>query len=254
MDRFQRPDSLAEAVTHGHGRCPLPATHDRLDECHYWWHQMAKQYHEPAYFRWSFGAFIQGARNVTWMLQSEKDAFSDFSWYSAWQTAARQVPTLKWLNETRVTLTKRAALEPTSWARFRCLKEQVDPEYAPDDDDLYFHLNPFLCTHEYIRGGPIEDHGHEYQRSWEVAELPGRELLEVGAEVYDLLAEVVGVAHEHLGHAFTTAKDVERERPLVIDPTGRHRMPCMVDTANYRTISTYIRDGAEHWDDGPEHV
>jgi hypothetical protein len=45
--------------------CPIPNTHDRLFEMHYWWHEMARNYHEPDPFRYCLGAFIQVARNVT---------------------------------------------------------------------------------------------------------------------------------------------------------------------------------------------
>jgi hypothetical protein len=168
---------------------------------------MAKAYQEPSYFRWSLGAFIQAARNVTWMIQSEKAIFDDFTWYEEWQAQARVSPTLKWLNDTRVFLTKRSALAPTSWARFRCLMEQINPDYELDEEeDLYINLNPFLCTHQYIRSGPVEDHGHEYQRSWEVEELPGRELLDVAAEVYDLISEVVDLAHRAVGSGMSVVR------------------------------------------------
>ena len=31
--------------------CPIPSTHDKLHEAHYWWHEMAEDYHEPNGFR-----------------------------------------------------------------------------------------------------------------------------------------------------------------------------------------------------------
>ncbi len=49
---------------------------------------MAHYYHEPEPFRYRLGAFIQAARNVTFMLQNEKMAFEDFSWYEAWAERA----------------------------------------------------------------------------------------------------------------------------------------------------------------------
>jgi hypothetical protein len=250
------PRSLAESITLGHGSCPIPETHDRLDECHYWWHQMARNYHEPANFRWSFGAFVQAARNVTWILQAEKSSFDDFDdWYTRWQSRAKTNTILEWLNETRVTLTKRAALAPRSWARFRCLFEQVDPGYDPDEEeDLFVWLNPFKCTHAYIREGLVENHGHEYQRSWEVAEIPDRELLDVCAEIYDLLAEIVVVAHSKVGASMKTVTRAEGDGELRPAPSSNHRLPCMDDTEAHRTVSTYVRDGQEVWDNSPEHL
>lgn len=251
------PDSLAEAVALGHGACPIPATHDRLDECHYWWHQMADQYHEPPYFRWSFGAFITAARSLTFMLQSEKANLQDFDqWYGAWQDNARESPTLGWLNESRRILTHRSALSTKSWARFRCLFEQVDPSYVADEEeDLYLHLNPFKCTHAYIREGFVENHGHEYQRSWEVAELPDRELLEVCAEIYDVMADLVDTAHVQAGGSgMSTVRRDPRDGQLIAVPHTGHHLPCMNNTESYRTVQTYIKDGAEVWEDSPGHV
>lgn len=217
---------------------------------------MGRNYHEPPYLRWSFGAFIQAARSVTWMLRSEKSGFNDFeSWYAPWQQRASENPKLRWLNETRVTLTKRAALAPRSWARFRCLFEQVDPSYCPDEEeDLYIHLNPFVCTHAYIRYGPVEKHGHEYERSWEVDDMPGRELLELCADIYDLLGEVVQIAHVEAGAGMGTVKRDNESGGLWSVPRVRHELPCMDKTEYYRTVRTYVRDGQEVWDDAPEHV
>lgn len=66
------PQTLAEKVAAVGSKCPIPATHDRLFEIHHWWHEMARWYHEPEPFRYRLGAFIQAARNVTFMLQTEK--------------------------------------------------------------------------------------------------------------------------------------------------------------------------------------
>jgi len=55
---------------------------------HYWWHEMARNYHEPEPFRYSLEAFVQAARNVTWVLQKEKRVFEDFSWYEEWAARA----------------------------------------------------------------------------------------------------------------------------------------------------------------------
>src|ERR1039457_7241249 len=99
MDSRGGPDSLAEALAEGRGQCPIPATHDRVNECHYWWHEMARNYHEHNGFRWSLGAFIQAARSMTFMLQAEKGSFKDFGWYEQWQSEARQEPLLRWVND-----------------------------------------------------------------------------------------------------------------------------------------------------------
>jgi hypothetical protein len=44
--RNPEPESLAESLAGDDGVCPIPLTHDRLEEVHYWWHEMARNYHE----------------------------------------------------------------------------------------------------------------------------------------------------------------------------------------------------------------
>ena len=97
------PANSAESLGGEGNSCAIPLTHDRLAECHYWWHEMVRTYHEPTQFRWTLGAFLQAARSVTFMLQSEKGVFPDFSWYSEWvDLVAKTTPVLKWLNDARV--------------------------------------------------------------------------------------------------------------------------------------------------------
>jgi len=82
--RNPEPESLAESLAGDDGVCPIPLTHDRLEEVHYWWHEMARNYHEPNQFRYSLGALVQAGRSVSFMLQKEKHVFADFRWYQSW--------------------------------------------------------------------------------------------------------------------------------------------------------------------------
>lgn len=253
------PKSLGEAITEGHGSCPIPQTHDRLEECHHWWHEMAKMYHEPAAFRWRLGAFLGAARSVTFMLQAEKGSFEDFSWYDEWRRKAGDDPLLRWLNENRRLHTHQRSIAPTSWATFRCLFDDDDPRYVADEDveeewqgPVSIVLNPFRCTHYYIRTAVQEDHPHEYTRYWEAEDLPDQELLEVCAAIYDRLAGVVEIAHLHVGARMGTA---ERSSGEWLPDTGAHHLPCMNDTESYRVVTTRLdQNGDEVWDDDPPHV
>ena len=255
MDRLRGPENLAEALTQGRGQCPIPATHDRLNECHYWWHEIARNYHEPNEFRWSLGAFIQAARSMTFMLQAEHRSFKDFTWYADWQSKARQEPLLRWINDTRVQMVHQSALATSSWARFTCLFKKSDPRARRRDqddwDDPYagpidIVLNPFLCTHYYIKTGLAEDHPHEYLRHWEIDSLPNRELLDACAGVVDLLHELSIEAHtqasaaasiEHRGHSSVKS--------------GDHVYPCMNNTRKHRAVRTRLKNGIEVWKNEP---
>ena len=52
--------------------CAIPTTHRRLVDAHRLWHQSLDAYHDPDGFRANLNATLQGMRNVTFALQSEK--------------------------------------------------------------------------------------------------------------------------------------------------------------------------------------
>ena len=247
MSRAKPPRSLAEKVAAPGHACRLPATHDRVDECHYWWHEMARNYHEPTPFRYSLGAFIQAARSVTFMLQSEKHVFQDFSWYGEWVNSAKDSELLRLLADKRTTVVHRAALDTSSWIELRCLRV-VGVDVLDDMEDVArYAMRPFECTHSLIRGYDDfvlnmggEDHPHEIVRHWELDDLPGRELQDAAAEIHDRLSEVNAVAHELTGSSLAGNWE-DGERPL----------PCMRDTRKHRVARIERRAGVPVWLDEP---
>jgi hypothetical protein len=51
--------------------CPIPMSHDRFVEAHYFLHEMLENYHEPQSFRYSANAFLSAAKSVVELLQME---------------------------------------------------------------------------------------------------------------------------------------------------------------------------------------
>jgi hypothetical protein len=240
VPRNPEPEDLADNLAARGSRCPIPATHDRLFEVHHWWHEIARWYQEPDPFRYALGAFVQAARGVTLMLQTEKEVFKDFGWYGEWVANAKRDPLLTWLNETRVELVHRKALEPHSWLEMRCIENPRDP-FGEDDDPVRIKVSPFMCTHYYMNQGPHTDHTHEYTRHWSMAGLGPRELLEVSADIYDRLDDVVRMAHERLGASMASHRRTGSRRAL----------PCMEDLTRFRVVRTTLKDGKEVWLDEP---
>ncbi len=237
-----RPRNLAEKLGVEGSPCPIPATHDRLAEVHYWWHEMAEWYHEPDPFRYRLGAFAQAARSVTLMLQKEKAAFADFGWYEVnWVPRAKLDPVMKWLDSTRTNLFHRQSLEPSSWLEMQCFR---NPRESPWDEDNVpaGTVDPFQCTHYYINQGPSTDHGHNFTRLWSMDGLGGSELLSVCADIYDKLDELVSEAHQRLGVSTVS----------YAGPESKRRLPCMGDTDKYRIVKTRIRKGKEVWINRPK--
>ena len=228
------PESLAQVLAPG-GSCPIPATHDRLQECHYWWHEMARNYHEPSPFRYSLGAFLQAARSVTLMLQAEKRAFSDLNWYKEW-ASGENGQALSWVNDNRVSHFHQAALDTNSWMELRCL--DAEGEVAQSS---VFRVNPFICTHSSIRESDAivssedENHDHEFVRHWELNDLRDQELLEACSKAYAILSSLLDRAHAEAGSK--TKQNYPGSVP-----------PCMLETSLHRTARV---DQSKTWIDQP---
>src|SRR4051812_9544385 len=79
MEVSEEPEP-SERGSFGHG-CPVPSTHDKLQESHWFIHEMVRHYHDPSGFRYSLGGFIQAARNTTFMMQSE---LANAKWFRPW--------------------------------------------------------------------------------------------------------------------------------------------------------------------------
>ena len=246
LTRNPAPDSLPEHLAGDGGACPIPRTHDRLHEAHYWWHEMARNYHEPDQFRYSLGAFVQAGRSVTFMLQKEKHVFADFGWYQSWVEESKKSPVLSWLESARTNVVHREALVPGSTLELRCLG---DPRHAhgKDDDPTRIRVSPFQCTHYYIHtrlfslNAMFSDHAHEFERRWSMEGLEGREVLEVCADCFDQLDEMVHYAHQQPGVEMESSRREGSSR----------RLPCMEDTAPHRVARTVMRDGQEVWVNEP---
>lgn len=71
--------------------CAFSDTDEKLDEAHYFLHEMLNKYHDPAPFRYSLNAFLQSLRSVTLYLQREGRAeFENFgTWYANQQDAMK---------------------------------------------------------------------------------------------------------------------------------------------------------------------
>jgi hypothetical protein len=236
------PKSLAESLGAQGSACPIPFTHDRLREVHHWWHEMARYYHEPEPFRYAFGAFVQAARNVTFVLQKEKGIFPDFAWYAEWVSKAKQDALLTWLLDTRNDFVHRQSLEPKSYLRMRCIDNPRQNHFDDEDGDGsdIYNVSPFACTHYYIGTGWRTDHAHEFTRHWEMDGLP-YEILKTSADIYDRLDDLVTKAHKRLGATMQSYR---------ASPDGR-ALPCMEDIDKHRVIFTTVQDGKEIWNNEP---
>jgi len=66
--------------------CPISNTHQRLRQAHILWHQAAENYQNVDVFLTNVNSLIQELRNISFILQTEKDKIPGFdAWYEPWR-------------------------------------------------------------------------------------------------------------------------------------------------------------------------
>ena len=247
---------MAKAQTHiGSGdvsRCPIPKTHRRLIEAHVLWHQTLQQYHQPEFFHANLNATIQALRNVTFVLQAEKAAITNFEqWYAPWQELLRANPLLKWLKEARNIVVKQGELELNSTAvvklvtwRDDILIESIVPPTIPPS--LILRNLPLLelINNSKVSPGDAKNAAVVIERCWRVPDWPDREILDVLAEAYGVLSNLVLDAHVILRESGCISS--ESDHPDF--PSAHHRtgmLGCMLLGAEDRVHKFELSTGQE---------
>jgi hypothetical protein len=187
-------------------KCPCPSTHDKLQEAHYFVHQMVDHYHEPDQFRFSLSAFLQASRSVTFFLQTEAASSPGMkSWYQATQASLAADADLKALNSLRVQTVHKTALAVNSRARIGMYKHgscrlalPMIP-MKPDTDGFTGLITARMLLDDFNLVNPQrvwigEEIGID--REWILEELPGREITKVCIDSLEQLRRIVWDAHE----------------------------------------------------------
>jgi hypothetical protein len=93
--------------------CPIPSTHDKIEETHYFLHQVAETYHWPEPFRWNLNAFLQALRSATFYLQAERHQVPGFdAWYPRKQAVMEKNGLLRRFKEGRDVVVHKGMLLP----------------------------------------------------------------------------------------------------------------------------------------------
>jgi hypothetical protein len=187
--------------------CPLPKTHRRLAEAHLLWHQTLDKYHDPEAFRANLNATIEALRNITFVIQNEKSAFAKFDeWYGSWQSRLKANEAAKWLHNARTTVVHQGELESYSTAEVRLitwrdevLAKVIIPVEAPPSIVLQSPLLIDRLKEYQASAAYSQDAAIAIERCWSTKDLGKLEILEVLAEAYGLLSDMVLDAHACLG-------------------------------------------------------
>ena len=210
-------------------------------DAHQLWHQTADYYSKPEAFRTNLNAAIQALRNVTFAIQNEQHALSDFHlWYAPWRQRLESDAVSRWIKDTRNLVVKQGELEAASTARVRLLtwKDDVLAEVpvAPDiSPDVLLKNLPLwdLIRQTRVPAGDLASAVLEIERRWCVPGFENREVLDVLASAYGLLSALVLDAHVHL--SAVECIDTESSHPIF--RSVHHRagtIPCMTSNAESR--------------------
>lgn len=217
-------------------RCPIPATHDKYQEAHYFIARMLSEYHHPDEFRWNLNAFLQALRSVTFMVQSEMAHVEGFQgWYSGQQELMRADPLLRVFVEGRDIVVHKGMLNHRSTIEVGLFRGRstfklgfTDIEASPDMSSQVAlaraveQLVGFILDEEHSAIG--EQIG--VRRLWLVEELGDGEVIRLCDRAWSRIGNVVASAHAVLGARFEPppeeGHDVEAVRVLLesdVDPS-----------------------------------
>jgi hypothetical protein len=201
--------TLAESLC-GDQACPVPSTHDKLSEAHYFIHEMIAKYHFLHEFRYSLSAFFQAARNVTFFLQKELGQAEGFEdWYAPLQVRMGNDENLKLLNDKRVETAHIKSLEVASQMFLGHFK------YGKPHGGLLMPMSPMSYSMDVFMFGRESSHlwvhphrmwdGEEFgiRRKWMLEEIKDKELVEFCVSCWETIGEVVGTAHSWRGFQFS---------------------------------------------------
>jgi hypothetical protein len=234
------------AWDHDEDQCPLAAIDRRLSDLHRFWHQAERAYFDPDEFRVAIQAAIQTARQVSFVLQKNKELIPDFDrWYGGRQERLAAIPLMKWMVEARNRIEKQGDLEAHSFVSAEIVASHLDegpkiqvPAKLSDAPLALVRGIPDSMVGDHIK----KDGVLRIRRRWIENTLPEVELLDAVATAYGHLAQLVLSAHEQMGLVRPVTTNVETgEQFPEADQDGR--LPCMIGHEDARTLDVWIATG-----------
>lgn len=180
-------------------KCPVANTHRRLNEVGLLLDEVASTYHHPDKFVMNVNHAIQGMRNVTFILQSEKASIPNFdSWYESWREQLKKDVIMKWLHQARNKIVKQGDLEVSSWAKvviknwlnFTMHEVKVCPTLSASElVDAAWKSTPKAILDKF--GDALVS----VERYWAVTDFPNTNVLSILLYGKDKLSDLVREAH-----------------------------------------------------------
>jgi len=234
------------AWDHEEEQCPLAAVDRRLSDLHQFWHQAERAYFNPDEFRLAIQAAIQTARQVSFVLQKNKELIPDFDkWYEDWKAKLAAAPLMKWMVKARNQIEKQGDLEAHSFISAEIVASHLDegpkiqvPVKLSDAPLALVKSIPNSMLGEHIKKDGIL----RIRRRWIEDTLPEMELLDAVATAYGQLAQLVCSAHEQMNLVCPITTNVETGQRF--PEAGQDgRLPCMIGHEDTRTLDVWLATG-----------
>jgi hypothetical protein len=207
--------TLSQGLSAGLSQCPIPSTHDKLMEAHFFIHEMLDSYHDPNPFRYKLSAFLHAAKSTLSMLRMEIQNRHDAKAWLNSQNTLLTNSAITTLQELRDSVVHLQALVPNSTATIGAFKYErlkmgfVGVPISPMEPSLSVLMymrnraSHFGITAQRMFIG--EDLGIE--RTWKLPETGDDELVSFCIEAWEKISKVVENAHTWLGAQFETAAE-----------------------------------------------
>jgi len=241
MTRRARLKELADSLSGGEGACPIPSSHDRMMECHFFLNKLIDAYHEPDPLRYCLHAFIQAYDSTFDMLLMETQRGDSYAEFREQLGVLAKENDVEKLRNFRNVVVHRESLVADSVASiglflYGRLKLAFKTPVNPLTPSLQL-LGParngmmFVDPHRSSCGEEIG-----VERVWRLKELGDVELVQFCAARFAELSGMVEVAHEASGHHF---------------PNAGYR----VDTGDFQLFleSEVFPEVTEAWEGEPSH-
>jgi hypothetical protein len=207
-NRRARTKTLASGLSGNEKNCPLPSSHDRLLEAHYFLHRLEKTYHHPDPFRYYLHAFIQAFRSTIELLVSETQNDTRFVEFRSSLKEFSQRDEVRKLLAARDAIAHRESLVPDSlvtvgWFKYGRPKLTIKTGINPLTPSLpilisFRNSEPFVIP---VRVWEGEEVG--LVRVWRMKSIAEGELLEFCCQRFQELSEMASAAHSAVGASFT---------------------------------------------------
>jgi len=192
--------------------CPILTTHKRLNHALSIFNDINKSYQNPEKFTSDLNNLIQTLRNITFILQAEKEKIKNFdTWYKPIQDMMKKNDAMKWLHNSRTHIVHRGDLEKESYITIRVV-DHFNKEILTEK------FNPFLTTEQAIKffrktiklkfpKTLKEDIVVEAERKWVVSFFPNAEIIDVLIYCFSVLTDVVELTHNIFNDSILTCAE-----------------------------------------------